>query len=87
MSTRRRKSPHGFGARYGRTLRRRLAEVEVDLKKKHSCQDCGAKAVKRLSVGVWKCSKCGFTFSGGAYSPSSKIGEVAKRSVESTIVE
>lgn len=84
---RRRKPPHGFGARYGRTLRKRLAEVEADLKKKHYCQNCGAKAVKRLSVGLWKCSKCGFTFSGGAYSPSSKIGEVAKRSVESTTIE
>jgi len=58
--------------------------MEVDLRRRHYCQNCGAKAVKRLSVGVWKCSKCGFTFSGGAYSPSSKIGEIAKRSVEST---
>jgi large subunit ribosomal protein L37Ae len=87
MSTRRRRSPHGLGARYGRTVRKRLAEVEADLRKRHYCQNCGAKAVKRLSVGVWQCSKCGLTFSGGAYSPSSEVGEAAKRSVESAPTE
>lgn len=84
MSTKKLKSSHSFGARYGRTVRKRLAETTANLRKKHFCQKCGAKAVKRLSVGIWSCSKCGFTFSGGAYSPSSKIGGLASRQVEST---
>ena len=82
MSTKKRKTGHGLGPRYGRTVRKRRAEIEAELRKRHRCQKCGAKAVKRVSVGVWKCLKCGVTFSGGAYSPSTKIGELAKRSVE-----
>jgi large subunit ribosomal protein L37Ae len=35
--------------------------------------------VKRTSIGVWKCGKCGFTFTGGAYTPTTKLGMVAKR--------
>jgi len=71
----------GLGARYGRTVRKRLAEIEIELRRRHYCQNCGNRAVRRISVGLWKCRKCGFTFSGGAYSPTSKIGEVAKRSI------
>lgn len=74
-----------FGARYGRTVRKRLAEIEVDLRKKHTCQSCGNRSVKRVSVGVWKCAKCGFTFAGGAYSPTSKVGQEAKRSIRKEI--
>ena len=87
LRTKKRKTDHGLGPRYGRTVRKRRFEVEADLRKRHRCQKCGAKAVKRVSVGVWKCSKCGVTTSGGAYSPSSKIGEVAKRSVETLTTE
>jgi ribosomal protein L37AE/L43A len=43
--------------------------------------------VKRESVGVWKCSKCGFTFSGGAYTPTTKLGVVAKRAAKGLTVE
>jgi len=82
MSTKKRKTNHGLGPRYGRTVRKRNAEIEAELRKRHRCQKCGAKAIKRVSVGVWKCAKCGVISSGGAYSPSSKIGEVARRSVE-----
>lgn len=71
----------GLGVRYGRTVRKRLAEIEIELRRRHYCQNCGNRSVRRISVGLWKCRKCGFTFSGGAYSPTSKIGEVAKRSI------
>jgi hypothetical protein len=43
--------------------------------------------VKRESVGVWKCSKCSFTFSGGAYTPTTKLGVVAKRAAKGLTVE
>ena len=70
-----------LGARYGRTVRKRVAEIEAGMRRKHTCQSCGNRSVKRVSVGVWKCEKCGFTFSGAAYSPTSKVGEAAKRSI------
>ena len=69
-----------FGARYGSTLRKRLALIEVAEKKSYLCPNCGSVKVKRTSIGIWKCRKCNFTFAGGAYIPQTKIGEIAKRS-------
>jgi large subunit ribosomal protein L37Ae len=43
--------------------------------------------VKRVSVGVWKCRKCGFTFTGGAYTPTTKLGTVAKRVAKGAPIE
>src|SRR3989449_11613236 len=37
------------------------------------------RTVKRWSVGVWHCRKCGFKFAGGAYAPTTKLGEIAAR--------
>ena len=69
-----------FGVRYGRSVRKRVGQIEVELRKKHRCKNCGALKVKRISVGVWKCNKCGLTFSGAAYTPTSRVGEIAQRS-------
>ncbi len=41
--------------------------------------DCGRKAVRRISTGIWQCQKCGATFAGGAYLPTTPAGKVAKR--------
>jgi large subunit ribosomal protein L37Ae len=71
----------GLGVRYGKRVRVRLSEAGADLRRKHVCQNCGFKAVSRLSVGVWTCSKCALTFTGAAYSPSSELGDAAKRSI------
>jgi len=70
-----------FGSRYGRTPRKRLAEIEIEMRKWHVCPRCEAKAVKRKSVGVWQCRLCGYTFTGGAYIPITKLGEATRRSV------
>ena len=69
----------GLGARYGATVRKRYIKVFTEMKKPHNCPQCGFSRVKRVSVGVWECRKCGFTFSGGAYTPTTKLGIVAKR--------
>lgn len=74
-----------LGARYGATLRKRLAEVEAGLRTKHECPSCGRRSVKRVSVGVWKCSRCGHTFTGGAYQPVTKLGEVSRRSLRGAV--
>jgi large subunit ribosomal protein L37Ae len=73
----------GLGTRYGSTVRKRYIKVISGLKKAHRCPQCGFVRVKRQSVGVWKCSKCDHTFTGGAYMPSTKLGIVAKRSARS----
>ena len=73
----------GLGTRYGATLRKRYVKVLKEVKQDHKCPQCASDAVKRKSVGVWNCRKCGLTFTGGAYTPVTKLGVVAKRQVKS----
>jgi len=75
-------STRGFGARYGGTVRKRYVAAVSGLKKAHDCPQCGSTSVRRRSVGVWKCGKCGVVFTGGAYMPTTKLGEVAKRAAK-----
>jgi len=77
----------GLGPRYGSTVRKRYVRVTAGLKKAHRCPQCGFLRVKRESVGVWKCKKCGYTFAGGAYTPFTKLGVVAKRAAKGTVAE
>ncbi len=72
-------STRGLEARYGATVRKRYIEAIAGLKTAHKCPQCGAKAVRRLSVGLWNCRKCGVVFTGGAYVPATKLGVIAKR--------
>jgi large subunit ribosomal protein L37Ae len=77
----------GLGTRYGATVRKRYRQVTAGLKIAHKCPQCGFVKVKRKSVGIWKCGKCEYTFTGGAYMPSTKLGIVAKRASISEVVE
>jgi large subunit ribosomal protein L37Ae len=77
----------GLGVRYGSTVRKRYMKVITELRKPHRCPQCGFARVKRESVGIWKCSKCSFTFAGGAYTPVTKLGVVAKRAAKGLPVE
>jgi len=77
----------GLGPRYGSTVRKRYIKVMEEMKKPHKCPQCGFSRVKRESVGIWKCRKCGFTYTGGAYTPITKLGIVAKRSAKGIAVE
>jgi ribosomal protein eL43 len=54
----------------------------AEMKKPHKCPQCGFPRVKRESVGVWKCRKCGLKYTGGAYTPVTKLGVIAKRSAK-----
>jgi len=69
----------GFGARYGTVTRRRWVQVVSGLRTRHECPRCMFRTVKRRSVGVWACRKCGHRFAGGAYTPSTKLGQIAAR--------
>ena len=72
----------GLGPRYGSTVRKRYIKIMQEMKKPHKCPRCGFSRVKRKSVGIWECRKCGFTYTGGAYTPITKLGIVAKRSAK-----
>ena len=62
-----------FGARYGRRVKHKLAEIEAVQKGKHVCPYCHAPKVKRVAVGIWKCGKCNAKFTGKAYSIKKEI--------------
>jgi large subunit ribosomal protein L37Ae len=68
-----------FGPRYGTVARRRYAEVVTGMRVPHECPRCHVRAVRRLTVGVWSCRKCGVKFAGGAYLPATKLGDISKR--------
>ena len=57
-----------FGARYGRSVKHKLAKIEAIQKGKHQCPYCHGFKAKRLSVGIWTCGKCKAKFTGKAYS-------------------
>jgi large subunit ribosomal protein L37Ae len=61
-----------FGTRYGRTLKLKYGQIEVEQRKKHKCPYCSNAAVKRIAVGIWNCKKCGVKFTGKAYTIAKK---------------
>ncbi|MDO8123568.1 MAG: 50S ribosomal protein L37ae [Candidatus Hermodarchaeota archaeon] len=67
-----------FGARYGVTLRQRVAKIEANMKMLHKCPSCQTKAVRRLSTGIWTCRKCGHTYTGGAYVPATDAQKILR---------
>jgi large subunit ribosomal protein L37Ae len=74
-----------FSAKYGTTPRRRLFDILSEMRKPHECPRCRFKKVKRLSVGLWLCRKCGYKFAGGAYSPLTKLGGAAQRAARAAL--
>ena len=38
-----------------------------------------------MSVGIWLCGRCGYKFAGGAYAPTTKLGEIAERAARSGV--
>lgn len=63
--TKRIKSAGRFGTGYGKP-KERLIEIEKKQRKKQKCIACNGRA-KRVFLGVWKCNKCGKTFSAHSY--------------------
>lgn len=56
-----------FGVRYGRKVRKRIAEVEKKQKAFYTCPSCNVNRAKRVSAGIWECKKCNTKFAGKAY--------------------
>ncbi len=67
--TKKSKSSARFGARYGKRIRANLVAIEQKQRIKQKCPFCEKKGAKRISKGVWKCSrkKCGKKFASNAY--------------------
>jgi large subunit ribosomal protein L37Ae len=76
-----------FGARYGRVARRRVDQIEDEMNDDHVCPDCGEKRVDRQGTGVWECDACGYTYTGGAYTPETPAGKTVTRSIRAALGE
>lgn len=59
-----------FGARYGRTVKLKVAKIERMQRAKHKCPYCHNLQVRRESAGIWQCGKCNVKFAGRAYEPN-----------------
>ncbi len=76
-----------FGPRYGMRIRRRVAEIESVQRQKHECPVCHRKAVKRVGTGIWRCTKCGTEFAGGAYYPETEAQRMVERAIRKALEE
>ncbi len=56
-----------FRALYGKSVRARVASIEKKQRRKQKCPFCNNVSVKRLSAGIWKCTKCSKKFASDAY--------------------
>lgn len=72
-----------FGARYGRVARRRVAEIEDDMR--NSTVD--GDDVTRIGTGIWKNEETGEVFTGGAYRPQTPAGATVTRSIRAALAE
>ncbi len=76
-----------FGPRYGRVARRRVSEIEEEMREDHACPDCGADRVSRAGSGIWECGRCGHKFAGGTYRPETPAGRTVRRSIRAALAE
>lgn len=62
-----------FGARYGRTVKQKVAKIEQLARKSYKCPFCNAVTVKKKSAGIWECGKCSKTFASKAYTVDKSV--------------
>jgi len=77
----RKKKTYGLRLRTrgGTSVRKQWTRITQIKRRKHKCPRCASPSVKRDSVGVWDCRKCGYRFAGGAYVPSTRTGQASHR--------
>lgn len=59
-----------YGARYGATMKKEMNKIIKAQKTKYTCPECQKKTLKRISSGVWECTKCGAKIAGKAFTPN-----------------
>jgi large subunit ribosomal protein L37Ae len=70
-----------FGARYGRVARRRVKEIEAEMRSAKVDGD----DVKRLGTGIWQNERTGEVFTGGTYRPETPGGKQVRRSIRAAL--
>ncbi len=75
-----------FGPRYGGTVKEKLYKVEKQSRATYKCPYCHKEKVRKQSLGIWSCKKCGAKFTGKAYSVPKKT-VIKEENIEEEIVE
>ncbi|ELZ74730.1 MULTISPECIES: eL43 family ribosomal protein [Haloferax] len=70
-----------FGARYGRVARRRVKEIEAEMRNSKVDGD----DVTRVGTGIWKNEETGEVFTGGSYRPETPAGKQVRRSIRAAL--
>ncbi|AFK18350.1 50S ribosomal protein L37ae [Haloferax mediterranei ATCC 33500] len=70
-----------FGARYGRVARRRVKEIEAEMRNAKVDGD----NVTRVETGIWKNEETGEIFTGGTYRPETPAGKQVSRSIRAAL--
>ena len=70
-----------YGTRYGGALRKISKKYEVAQHMKYVCPFCGKNAVKRKSIGIWRCNRCYKSMVGGAWTPTTNMALAAKQTL------
>jgi large subunit ribosomal protein L37Ae len=70
-----------FGARYGRVARRRVKEIEEEMRS----ATVDDQEVKRIGTGMWRNEETGELFTGGAYRPQTPGGRQVTRSIRAAL--
>ncbi|MEW6528699.1 MAG: 50S ribosomal protein L37ae [Candidatus Micrarchaeota archaeon] len=68
--------------KYGAKLRKLYNSVDKAKNTKYICPKCSKTNVKRISNAIWLCNSCNAKMSGGAYTLTTGIGEVANRIIK-----
>jgi len=76
-----------FGTRYGVKNRKLVADIEEKMRADYACSKCGAIKMKRIASGIWKCTKCETSFTGGSYIPLTPAHTTVLRAVQSEKAE
>jgi len=72
-----------LGPRYGRTSRHIVGKIEHTQRKSHLCPYCKKVRARRISAGIWFCTKCNAKFTGRAYTVASDQKQsIIKKEVE-----
>ena len=74
-----------FGCRYGRFVRKRVADIESISGALHRCPKCDMQSVRRKGTGIWECRKCDYKFAGGAFQPQTPAMKIAQRAIDRTL--
>ena len=72
-----------FGARYGRVARKRVSEIEGQMR---SATVDGEK-VTRVGTGIWINEETDEKFTGGTYQPQTPAGRTVRRSIRAALDE